>query len=147
MKNDFVQVNSYWFPEEANLARIYLESNGIPCSLEGAELVRMAWLDANAIGGVKLLVQESDAEHARDLLQNRPEVDEDGLESESITHAIDFESSDASDDSSATEQHLFKNLHTLKPFVVFLFLVTPVVALLTFVATPLAMLLNIRVFS
>lgn len=148
MANDFVPVNSFWFPEEANMARIYLENYGISCSLEGAELIRMAWLDANAIGGVKLLVQESDAQRARELLNNRPSIDEHELSRESLSAKHNDGTAGETDDETAletSESHIFENLQLLKPFVILLFLLTPAIALLTNAALILAVLLNIQV--
>ena len=150
MKNDFVKVTSYWSPDEANLARIYLESNEIPCTLEGSELIRMAWLDANAVGGVKLFVQESDAEKAREILRHLPHIDEKELENESLRTVNDEplpEESDTGTNDGPTDSSLLEAVQTLKPFVVFLFLLFPLLQVLFVAATTLAMILNIRVFS
>lgn len=70
MPEGFVKIRSYWSPDEANLAKIHLEAHGIPVELEGAMMVATAWIDANAIGGVKLLVSRDDAEQATEILES-----------------------------------------------------------------------------
>lgn len=70
MPEGFVKIRSYWSPDEANLAKIHLEAQGIPVELEGATMVATAWIDANAIGGVKLLVSQHDAERATEILES-----------------------------------------------------------------------------
>jgi hypothetical protein len=56
---------------QALLAKGKLESAGIECLLADGNLVRMDWLLSNAIGGLRLQVQEKDLETARALL-NEP---------------------------------------------------------------------------
>jgi hypothetical protein len=53
---------------EALLAQGKLQSAGIECLLADDNVIRMDWLYANAIGGVKLRVREQDAAAARELL-------------------------------------------------------------------------------
>jgi hypothetical protein len=53
---------------EALLAKGCLESAGIECFLADENLVRMDWFISNFIGGIKLNVRVSDAENARQLL-------------------------------------------------------------------------------
>lgn len=54
---------------EAWLAEGKLKSAGVDCILADDNLVRMDWLYANAIGGVKLQVREEDAASAQELLE------------------------------------------------------------------------------
>ena len=54
---------------EALLAQGKLLSAGIECVLADDNMVRMDWLYANAIGGVKLRVREEDEAEARELLE------------------------------------------------------------------------------
>jgi hypothetical protein len=70
MAEGFVKIRSFWSPDEANLAKMHLESHGIPVELEGAAMVATAWIDANAVGGVKLLVKQSDAVEALQILDH-----------------------------------------------------------------------------
>ena len=84
MAGSFVKLDSYWSLDEATLAKMHLESEGIYVALEGANLVAATWGDANAIGGVKLFVKEADAERARELLDTK-------CNSEDLEQAIDSE--------------------------------------------------------
>ncbi len=68
---------------EAHLSKAKLESEGIKCFIADEYTVTMYWLLSNAIGGVKLLVKESDRERAVEILRqestgtNSIEADED----------------------------------------------------------------------
>jgi Putative prokaryotic signal transducing protein len=53
---------------EALLAKGKLESAGIECVLADGNLVRMDWLLSNAIGGIRLQVDQQDLEFARAVL-------------------------------------------------------------------------------
>ena len=56
----------------ALLAKSVLDSAGIECFLADENTVRTDWFYSNAIGNVKLLVREEDAEAARELLDQAP---------------------------------------------------------------------------
>jgi hypothetical protein len=49
-----------------------LENAGIQCLLQGDNVVRMDWFWSNAMGGIKLIVRQSDAEDAEKLLAQAP---------------------------------------------------------------------------
>jgi len=68
MSDTVKTVATFWDPIEADLARNYLKSRGMPVVLEGAESVSMAWLLTNAVGGIKLQVREEDADTALAIL-------------------------------------------------------------------------------
>jgi hypothetical protein len=53
---------------EALLAKGKLESEGIECFLADDNMVRMDWFWSNAVGGIKLRVEQEDAEAALELL-------------------------------------------------------------------------------
>jgi len=53
---------------EAQLAKTILDAAGIPCFLADENTVRMDWFYSNAIGGIKLWVNEEDAEATATLL-------------------------------------------------------------------------------
>lgn len=53
----------------ASIAQSILDSAGIEAFLSDDNLIRMDWLWSNAVGGIKLLVREEDAEAARKLLE------------------------------------------------------------------------------
>lgn len=65
-------------PEETQLARNVLESDGIKSYTEAESMVGMVWYLGNAIGGIKLQVSEQDADRAKNILAERCDlVDED----------------------------------------------------------------------
>lgn len=64
-----VMVGRYFFLPDAQVAKSILDSAGIESFLADENLVRMDWLYANAVGGIKLLVRHEDAETARKLLE------------------------------------------------------------------------------
>ena len=70
-----VTLRSYRDPIDAELARSQLESAGIAAFLLDRHLASIQWLYSNAIGGVKLQVEESDLEAAREVLADRREGD------------------------------------------------------------------------
>jgi Putative prokaryotic signal transducing protein len=49
-----------------------LDATGIECFLQDDNVVRMDWLWSNAMGGIKLLVREKDAEEAETILSQTP---------------------------------------------------------------------------
>jgi len=53
---------------QAELAKMKLESAGIPCFLAGRNFVATYWLLSSAEGGIKLQVRRCDAERARQIL-------------------------------------------------------------------------------
>ncbi len=76
MEDNLVTIRNYAFgPDpagEAELARIKLESAGIPCFLADREFTAMYWLYSGANRGVKLQVKRSDAERALAVLGPEP---------------------------------------------------------------------------
>lgn len=79
-------VATFLEPNQAHVARSRLEAEGIRAALDGEHHIAMDWLISNAIGGVKLLVHESDVEVAKQILQaGAPEIgdDETGDDSDS----------------------------------------------------------------
>jgi hypothetical protein len=67
-----VKVRSFLGVAEAELARIRLAMDGIPACLGNAEMVSWAWYYSNAIGGVKLFVNEPDHSRAAIILAPQP---------------------------------------------------------------------------
>jgi hypothetical protein len=65
-----VVVATFQNPMEASIARSRLEAEGIRAALDGEHHVAMEWWISGAIGGVKLLVRESDLETARRILES-----------------------------------------------------------------------------
>jgi hypothetical protein len=72
---NFVKVASFNSPVEANFVRNILAEEGIESYLENEAAVDMLWVLNNAIGGVKLLVNPSDVERARRVIdRHSPEL-------------------------------------------------------------------------
>lgn len=65
---NLVTVQIFTLPTEASLAQLRLESNGIACFLKDDATIGVMNLYSNALGGVKLQVEENDAEKAREIL-------------------------------------------------------------------------------
>lgn len=63
-----VTLRSYRDPIDAELAKTRLESWGIHATIVDQHLASIQWLYSNAIGGVKVLVEQSDLEAAREAL-------------------------------------------------------------------------------
>lgn len=78
-----VVVAAFTFPWEAELARARLASEGIHAVLGDENLVRLDWFVSQAVGGVKLLVAESEAGRAAEILRRRAELPEIGLVTDS----------------------------------------------------------------
>lgn len=62
------QIASFSDPYVAHLAKLQLESAGIVAVLDGEHHVAMDWMISNAVGGVKLLVDDCDQEAALAVL-------------------------------------------------------------------------------
>jgi hypothetical protein len=63
-----IDVASYLNVQEAELAQMELQAEGVPAWLENASLVSWAWYYINATGGVKVCVLPADVERARAIL-------------------------------------------------------------------------------
>jgi hypothetical protein len=57
---------------EAELARMRLESEGVPVFLQSMNYTSMDWLMSNALGGILVQVPPSEAAHARQILADNP---------------------------------------------------------------------------
>ena len=64
-----VTVATFDFRAEAEVAKLFLEEQGIQAFLADDNLVGMDWFLSNAVGGVKLQVAASDVDRARDILE------------------------------------------------------------------------------
>jgi len=70
MPSELVTVASFRDIPSAGLAQSILESEGINCFLDNQFTVGVNWLYSNALGGVKLKVNKSNAEKAIELLKS-----------------------------------------------------------------------------
>jgi hypothetical protein len=61
-------------PEEAHLAKTRLEAGGINAAIRDEFIVSTNWLYSNAVGGVKVEVEDDDYDRAREVLE-LPKVD------------------------------------------------------------------------
>jgi hypothetical protein len=67
-----ITIATFDFPSEADVMKMLLEEQGFKVILADDNLVRTNWFLANAVGGAKLQVLESDAEAAaRFVEENR----------------------------------------------------------------------------
>src|SRR6266850_903898 len=66
--DDLVTIDRFIFIAEAEVARATLDAAGIDAVLADENIVRMAWGEAQAHGGVRLQVRRSDAEAAAEVL-------------------------------------------------------------------------------
>jgi DNA-directed RNA polymerase subunit RPC12/RpoP len=62
-------IATYSKPEEAHLLRARLEAAGIPAFVRDENLVSMDWFYSNAIGGVRVEVQDEDEASAKEILE------------------------------------------------------------------------------
>ena len=63
-----ITVARFSFPHEAYIAKASLEAAGIDSFIADEHTINMQWLYSNAMGGVRLLVQEVDLDNALSLL-------------------------------------------------------------------------------
>jgi len=68
MHSNFIIVAKFSLPYEMEIAKVFLESNGIKCIVKDELTIQSYHFLSNAIGGVKLLVPENDLSEARKLL-------------------------------------------------------------------------------
>ncbi len=66
---DVVTIRQFRDLHEALLAKATLDSAGVQCFLVDDNMVRMDWFYSNLVGGVKLCVNQKDAEIALDILE------------------------------------------------------------------------------
>lgn len=68
-----ITVATFSKPEEAHLLRSQLESAGIAAFVKDEITVQTYWLYSNAIGGVRVQIDEADMEAARAFF-NAPQI-------------------------------------------------------------------------
>ena len=68
--DDLKMLISFTYPHEAHIAKGYLESNGIETLLKDEMTVSVNNFYSNSIGGVKLLVKDSDYDNGIHLLKD-----------------------------------------------------------------------------
>jgi len=70
-----ITVASYTHPTEAHIAKMKLESEGVPAFLLSDNLASVNWLLSSAVGGIQLQVPPSEVGRAHEILGTVPEVD------------------------------------------------------------------------
>jgi hypothetical protein len=68
--DELVTIDRFLYVGDAELARALLEASGVDAVLADENIVRMAWGDAQAHGGVRLQVRRSDAAEAMEILRD-----------------------------------------------------------------------------
>ena len=68
MREELVEVASFIWPLDADIAKSRLEADGIACFVFDEGVITMNWLYANAVWGVKLFVGANDLERAKEIL-------------------------------------------------------------------------------
>ncbi len=64
-------VASFSKPEEAHLLRLRLEAGGVPAHVQDENAAHQGWLLPNTVG-VRLMIEEEDADRAREILAEPP---------------------------------------------------------------------------
>lgn len=57
-------------PEEAHMLRLRLQAGGVPAFIQDENMVQTDWLYSNAIGGVRVQIDEDDEDRANEILQD-----------------------------------------------------------------------------
>jgi hypothetical protein len=70
MDDKIIKIASFLDYTKAEITKIALESEEIECLLSGENFVATYWLYANAEGGIKLYIKESDKQKALEILKN-----------------------------------------------------------------------------
>nr|WP_242537977.1 DUF2007 domain-containing protein [Vibrio parahaemolyticus] len=65
-----IVVARFSFPHEAHIAKASLDSAGIESHIADEHTVNTQWLYSNAMGGVRLMVSDSDVEEAKQILSS-----------------------------------------------------------------------------
>ena len=71
---------TFTHPHEAHIAKTYLESEGIGTMIQDELTAQVNSFYSGAIGGVKLLVRESDFEHGIEVLKKQGYINADAIE-------------------------------------------------------------------
>jgi hypothetical protein len=74
--NKPVILRKYRDMPSAFVEKSVLEDAGIECFLQDDNVVRIDWFLSNAIGGIKLIVREKDAEEVEKLLNTLPQAEQ-----------------------------------------------------------------------
>lgn len=70
---DFLEIRTYPFDHEAQIAKAFLEAEGIPSFLKNGNMLAVYSGLSAGLGGVGLIVLKKDAERALEILDNQEE--------------------------------------------------------------------------
>ncbi len=90
--DDLLELESFAFPFNAKLAQAALESSGVTVFVENYHVVSANWLWANMLGGVRLMVPESQFEEAKSILASLEFYS--GIRDEAVEEVGDLEDQD-----------------------------------------------------
>ena len=107
MAEKLVTIAEYLEPVEADMMRNRLEEEGIRAMLDNIGVVSMVWMFSQAVGGIKLMVFEEDAERALEILEGmRAELEEARRETAAQMVAMEGEESEQEDEFAEQEEEL-----------------------------------------
>jgi Putative prokaryotic signal transducing protein len=122
MADELVTVATFEFLPLAEAARAQLIAEGIPAFLSDAETVYMAWWLGNALGYIKLLVPEAQAQRARGILDEAQEngtqaQDREQVQTEPVAGDADFPTQHfaPSPDDSPDAREKYESLESERP--------------------------------
>ena len=72
-----VSIAKYSDSFQANIAKTRLENAGIFCRINNENLINTVWMSSEVVGGLELMVDEEDAEKAKEVLEINFDIDED----------------------------------------------------------------------
>jgi hypothetical protein len=106
-RKDFIEIRTYPFDHEAQIAKAFLEAEGIPSFLKNGNMLSVYSGLSAGFGGVGLIVLKKDAERALEVLDNQEEEIEvnDEMLMEAYLHDMELE---------AAEKEQFEDEHQNK---------------------------------
>lgn len=90
-KLHWTTVASFNDSTSANLARLRLEEEEIPCFLDNENTVTTLWHYINALGGIKLRVPDEHVEQAREILNEHAEAEGGEVDADDPTPELEEE--------------------------------------------------------
>ncbi len=73
---DLITIAKFSETFEANIVKGRLEEEGIECLLQNELIVNTIWMSSDAVGGIKLKVNPSDVQRAKEILNLDMDFDE-----------------------------------------------------------------------
>ena len=92
--DDLKTLISFTYPHEAHMAKGYLESNGIESILKDEMTVSVNNFYSNAVGGVKLLVKDTDYDNGIQLLKDSGYISDNTTKDSFVINTITIDKAD-----------------------------------------------------